>query len=283
MLVSVVIPNHNGEKYIAECIDSVLSQTYKEIEIIVVDDHSDDQSVEKISKYSGKLSLRHSSERGAAFARNLGIQSAQGTLIALLDSDDVWEPTKLEKQVALIESKNLGLVYCNGEEFGLSVTDRRIHNGKFQGDCYKDFELNPGVAIVELGCSTALIRKKLFKEVGFFDTNFLGAAEDWDMFRRICKVAKIGFVDEILVHYRRHERSISARDLSDFIKGNEMAVRKLIIADEKMSLKRSRICWAKLQRMILKTSIKQFEPIMFFSSIVKLIVGPRAKKQLFAS
>jgi glycosyltransferase involved in cell wall biosynthesis len=267
VLVSVVIPNHNGDKYIAECIESVLSQTYKDIEIIVVDDHSNDQSVEQISKYSGKLSLRHSSERGAAFARNLGIQSTQGTLIALLDSDDVWEPTKLEKQVELIESKNLGLVYCNGEEFGLSVTDRTIHNGKFQGDCYKDFELNPGVSIVELGCSTALIRKKLFNEVGFFDTNFRGAAEDWDMFRRICKVAKIGFVDEILIQYRRHENSISARDLSDFIKGNEMAVRKLIVADETMSVKRSRICWAKLQRMILKTSIKQFQPITFFRSI----------------
>ena len=283
MLVSVVIPNHNGEQFIAECIESVLGQTYKEIEIIVVDDHSTDRSVLEISKYAGRVTLLNSSQRGACFARNLGIQSAKGPLIALLDSDDIWMPTKLEKQVELIETKGLGLVYCNGEEFGPNVADRKIHRGKFQGDCYKDFELNPGVSIVELGCSTALIRRDLFEEVGLFDTNFQGAAEDWDMFRRICKVTKIDFVDEVLIQYRRHQHSISARDLSDFVKGNEMAIRKMISADQTMSLLRSRLCWAKLQQMILKTSLKQMRPILLFHSIINLVVGPSTRKRLSAS
>ena len=101
MLVSVVIPNHNGEKYIAECIDSVLSQTYKEIEIIVVDDGSTDESLEVLNGYSKRVRIISSMNYGVNHARNLGLLGSHGDFVAFCDSDDWWEPEKIARQIHL--------------------------------------------------------------------------------------------------------------------------------------------------------------------------------------
>jgi len=274
MLVSVVIPNHNGGKFILECINSVLNQTHKDIEIVVVDDDSTDDSLSVISHFSDAIKVLNSNSRGASHARNLGISQARGQFIALLDSDDLWEPTKIQKQMALITTENLGLVYCHGIEFGVSNQQNRLHKAQYHGDCYKEFELNPGRSIIELGCSTALIRKELFYEAGLFDTSFQGAAEDWDLFRRICRITHVGYIDEALIMYRRHPESVSMRDLTDFIFGNELALRKLIFEDDSITRFRSRVCWARLQVMIFKSAVRQFRLLLALRSFLKIFLGP---------
>ena len=107
-MISVIIPFKNTEKYIKECLESVLNQTYKNIEIILINDHSTDKTLNIIQKYQDKrikiLNLKE--ETGTANARNLGIKKANGMYISFIDSDDIWEKDKLEKQLIFKKQKN---------------------------------------------------------------------------------------------------------------------------------------------------------------------------------
>jgi len=274
MLVSVVIPNRNGSKYIAECIDSVISQTYPHIEILVVDDHSTDNSLEILRGYGESIRMIESEDFGACSARNVGMLSSRGDLIALLDCDDFWERNKISKQVALLQESKSGLIYCPGIEFDGSGDTIATHHARNRGDCYSLFEKNPGVAIIALGCSSAIFRKSLLNESGLFDPKFSGAAEDWDFFRRICRITTINYVDEILVKYRRHNGNISGRGIMDFKFGNELAIRKLIREDSELSNLRARICWSKLQIMIMKYCLKKLKISLALKSALSALTGP---------
>lgn len=116
-LVSVVMPVYNASRFLSEAIDSVLSQTHSNLELILVNDCSTDNSLEIAERYAlqdDRIRVIHSKENhGVAYTRNIGIAEAKGHYIALLDSDDVWLECKLEKQVALIERQGAQIVYCS--------------------------------------------------------------------------------------------------------------------------------------------------------------------------
>lgn len=256
-LVSVVIPAFNSEKYIKDCIRSVLQQTYQNIEIIVVDDGSTDGTQSKLQELSNEIIVLRKENEGAASARNLGILHSSGIYIALLDSDDIWLPEKLDKQVQLMSEKELDLVYCGGESFGntgLPIT----YTPEFSGDCYKNFVQFPTRAIIILGCSSAIIRKSVLEHSGNFDANFLGSAEDWDFFRRFCKHGKVGFLDEALVKYRLHDKNVSGRGVVDFYLGNRKALTKMFAEDKAIgTLERVQI-FLKFEAIMLKFCAKKY-------------------------
>ena len=115
-LVSIITPCYNGEKYVAQTIESVLAQTYGSWEMIVIDDGSKDSSAEIVRSYAEKdarITLLQQENAGSAAARNNGIRHAKGQYIALLDSDDLWEPEFLEEQVAFMKEKNAVCVHCS--------------------------------------------------------------------------------------------------------------------------------------------------------------------------
>ena len=115
-LVSIITPCYNGAKYVAETIESVINQTYKKWEMIIVDDGSKDKSAEIIKTYVNKdsrIKYIYQNNAGSAAARNNGIRRAQGQYIALLDADDVWHKDFLEKQIAFIKKNNAVCVYCS--------------------------------------------------------------------------------------------------------------------------------------------------------------------------
>ena len=115
-LVSIITPCYNGETYISQTIDSVLSQTYENWEMIIIDDGSRDHSAEIVRSYMEKdsrISFLRQSNAGSAAARNNGIRKAQGQYIALLDADDLWEPEFLEEQIAFMKEKNAVCVCCS--------------------------------------------------------------------------------------------------------------------------------------------------------------------------
>ena len=117
-LVSVIIPNYNYGHFLAQSIDSVLAQTYPNIEIIVVDDGSSDDSAEVLMTYSDKIKWIKQSNQGVSAARNKGTAASKGELIAFLDADDVWLPEKIEKQVRVFHAENeIGLVHCGLVDF----------------------------------------------------------------------------------------------------------------------------------------------------------------------
>ena len=256
-LVTVIIPCFNSDLFIQDCLESVLQQTYENIEIILVDDGSTDESLSKIEKYSTRITILKKVNGGAASARNLGIRNSNGSYIAFLDSDDVWYPEKIAKQMKLMTAKQLDLVYCGGESVGdidLSIK----YTPEFSGDCYSKFLEFPTRAIVILGCSSAIIRKSILEYSGDFDTQFLGAAEDWDFFRRFCKFGKVGFVNESLVKYRLHDKNVSTRGVKDFYQGNYHAIIKMFTDDKTIGVLQRANILAKFEVIIIKYCFMKF-------------------------
>ena len=214
-LVSVIMPVYNAEAYIAHTLNSVISQTYKNIEVIVVDDGSCDgtaQIVETIARRDARITLLRRSNLGVAAARNLAIQKSRGEYIAPIDADDIWYPQKIEKQVhcMLHADPSIGLVYA----WSVHIDERGLLTGGFnasdiEGDVFP-------VLIVSnfIGNSSApLIRRVCFEQVGRYSTRLFKlnaqGCEDRDLYLRIAESYKFRVVKEFLVGYRKVNNSMS--------------------------------------------------------------------------
>lgn len=208
--VSVIIPTYNYAHYIEEAIDSVLAQTYKDYEIIVVDDGSTDNTKEVVSKYGPKIKYIYQENQGLSAARNTGIKNSNGEYIAILDSDDLWLPWKIEKQMKLFEANSgVGLVYSDGFAFGEEgVFDDFLFEENmnfYRGRVFDKLLLNNFIP-----CPSALVKRDCFNKVGLFDTS-LDACEDWDMWLRISLHYEIDYVNEPLVKHREHKGSMQTK------------------------------------------------------------------------
>jgi glycosyltransferase involved in cell wall biosynthesis len=197
-LVSVIIPAYNVEKYIEEAINSVLSQTYLNIEIIVVDDGSIDNTKRLVDHYLGKNRIIYlfQNNKGLSGARNTGIKVARGEYIALLDADDLFLPTKIEKQVSFMENnKDCDFCYCDVNFFidGKPEKILKSHYKYYSGNIFKYLIkgsfVNP---------STLFFKKQTSDIFGVFDESFK-RAEDLEYYLRVSLLgAKFCFVDELL-------------------------------------------------------------------------------------
>ena len=206
--ISVIIPVYNGEKYIEEAIESILAQTYKNVELIVINDGSTDKSFEKIKPY---LTLQHiryieQKNKGTAAARNAGIRNSSGEYIAFLDHDDLWLPYKLEHQVEYMrENPEIGLVHGKFafiDKSGKSLQKKRKFIG-ISGMCFQDlFLLN------RIGLVTVLIRRECIQKAGYFDEE-IKFCEDYAMWLRISRYFPVGYIDRELSLRRIHESNKS--------------------------------------------------------------------------
>ena len=258
-LVSVVIPNYNSGYFLVDCLESVFAQEYKNLEVIVIDDGSTDNSKEILEAYQNRIQLITTANYGAATARNIGISKARGKFLAFLDSDDLWEQDKILLQMEMMLAGDYDLIYCSGRDFDSNGLNGVISNAQYSGSCYEYFKRFPSRAIITQGCSSALIRTSLLQRSGVFDETFSGAAEDWDFFRRFCKYAHVGFLPNILVHYRRHEKSITARPSLDWYFGNSKAIIKMFCDDSDINSYSRRVIWVKFQFLAFKTFAKKRE------------------------
>jgi glycosyltransferase involved in cell wall biosynthesis len=207
-LVSVVIPAYNAAAYLGETLRSVQAQTYRNIEILVVDDGSTDDTAAVAARF-GVRSLTQPNQ-GQAAARNAGIRAANGRYIALLDADDLWEPEKLQLQVALLEQTGLAWAYCDGYEF---ASDTGQTSYQFSGvyTLHAGDILRPLLLVNCIVAATPLIRRDVFDAVGGFDeAPLLRRREDWDMWLRIAARYPVGVVARPLVRYRVREQGNEA-------------------------------------------------------------------------
>ena len=180
-LVTVIIPTYNRGWIIQEAIDSVLDQDFNDYELIVVDDGSEDNTLEILEAYGKAIKVLQQGNRGVSAARNRGIEEATGRLIAFLDSDDLWLPKKLSTQVKFFENNADALINQTQEIWnrnGLRVNPKKRHH-KFSGMI---FERSLELCLVSP--SAVMIAKELFDTVGVFDEN-LPACEDYDLWLRI--------------------------------------------------------------------------------------------------
>lgn len=197
--VSAIITTHNRLSKLKNAIKSVQNQTYKNIELIIIDDNSSDgtkQYCEKLQnvKY---IYIPKSESKGGNYARNLGIKESTGDFIAFLDDDDEWLLTKIEKQLNYIKKTGIPIVYC-GRKFivnnGALAFDE-LPNKQNMEDCSKKILFNIiGVT------SMFLFRRDVLTDDGWFDIN-LGFWQEYDLMIRLCQKYKIGYINEVLINY----------------------------------------------------------------------------------
>jgi glycosyltransferase involved in cell wall biosynthesis len=207
--VSVVIATYNYGRYLAGAVESALGQTFRDFEVIVVDDGSTDDTGEVIAPYLRDPRVRYerTDHVGQPAAKNNGIGLARGRLIAFLDADDVWLPEKLEKQVALLRADPaIGVVYCRRlliDEQGRSLAFEQpvLHRGRVLEAMFR----------TNFVCfSSALVDRRVFMHVGLFDES-LPLAIDYDLWLRVATWYSFDYVDEPLVQYRTGHASLSRR------------------------------------------------------------------------
>lgn len=222
--VSIVIPVYNGSNFLGEAIDSALAQTYKNVEIVVVNDGSTDKgATEKVAKsYGDKVRYFYKRNGGVASALNFGIEKMMGSYFSWLSHDDLYETTKIEDQINLLTSYPDGntIITCNVRTLFASGIKKResIDKKTFK---YFDIFLATAADVGLNGC-TLLIPKKALVESGGFDTSLL-VTQDYDLWFRLSRLYKYKFVllEKNLVFYRRHDEQDSVKKQQLTIKAGD--------------------------------------------------------------
>ncbi|OGZ18365.1 MAG: hypothetical protein A2V72_01170 [Candidatus Nealsonbacteria bacterium RBG_13_37_56] len=203
--VSVIIPTYNRAQFLRRAIKSVLNQTFQDFELIVVDDGSTDDTRKVVEFFPGIKYIYQNNSGGAGRPKNTGIKTAKGEYIAILDDDDEWFTTKLEKQVQFLEQNPaIDIVGCN-----YLINGKKEYKIPKQKDIFKEIliadNIGPG--------SIMVYRKEVFDRVGLFDEN-LRSSQDKEMRIRLAQKYKFGFIEEPLVNYYIGHDNISLAGLS---------------------------------------------------------------------
>jgi glycosyltransferase involved in cell wall biosynthesis len=211
IIVSVIIPAYNAEKYLSETLESVLNQTFSDFELLIIDDGSTDRTAEIVSDYSRqdkRLKLVSQQNQGVSIARNRGIQLAQGEYLAFLDADDRWLPNKLAAHVEHFNNNlRLGISFGRVEFISFEggstnyLSNSRLDKINPEHLYYENLVVTP---------SNAVIRRSVFENTDGFDPNLYGT-EDMELFFRIIYQGwKVEGIDDVLVNYRTNQAGVSS-------------------------------------------------------------------------
>ena len=212
--VSVIIPAYNASRFIRETLESVLAQSYRDFEVVVVDDGSTDATRELVESFAQRVAQPPSAVRcirqanaGPSAARNRGIREARGTLIAFVDADDLWLPEKLAEQVPLFDDAGrVGLVYCHAERMAADGQPLPTpHPPKPTGHVLAGF-------LVRNHCPTsaAVLRRECFDRCGFFPEDMIWA-EDWHLWLRVARHYEFAAVERVLVRHRMYAGALTSQ------------------------------------------------------------------------
>ncbi len=206
--VSVIIPSYNCAHYLATAIESVLAQTYKDLEIIVIDDGSMDDTPDVVVPYLDRITYIRQVNKGLPAARNTGIRASTGDFIALLDSDDSWLPQKLTRQMPLFLDPTVGIVYT---DFSVLYADGRTLSSYLAQRplASEGFILDKYILSRFLFPSTMVLRREAMEQCGLFDEEML-AAEDIELFARICLRWKVARLPDALMIRTEGANNITA-------------------------------------------------------------------------
>jgi glycosyltransferase involved in cell wall biosynthesis len=212
--VSIVIPTYNRARYVVQTVDSVVAQTFGDWHLIIVDDGSTDETPRRLEPYTrdARISLLRKQNRGQATARNIGLHHARGELLCFLDSDDVWKPDKLARQVRLMdEHPQYDVVY--GDRETIDADGRLLHRDNMQRHSGRITRKLLSDNFISF--STAMIRADRLRAIGGFDTD-VRYGDDYDMWLRLSVDARFLYVPEIFAAYRSMDEQISSNQEARF-------------------------------------------------------------------
>ena len=234
--VSVVIPAYNNAVYTAETVESVLAQTYRDFELIVVDDGSTDHTRAAMTVYADRIQYIYKENGGACSARNAGLERARGEFVACLDCDDLWLPEHLERSVAVLEAQqDLSMVFgpsylIDGEGREIGVT-----NYKFDLDqAYVDL-LRENFIVA----NTVVMRRVFLEQVGPFDERIFIPA-DWDLWLRLARRFPIGYINVPSAQYRMVS-NYTLRHVEQYVEETQYVLAKHLDGDTIDSIRRRKI------------------------------------------
>jgi glycosyltransferase involved in cell wall biosynthesis len=226
-IVSIIIPAHNREKRVGRAIESVLKQTYKYFELIIINDCSNDKTLEIISRFS-KRDLRikvitNESNLGLAKSLNKAIKISRGRYIARLDDDDSWsDPGKLEKQVTFLEKK-LDYVLVGGGVIRIDEQDKEVMRFYLPKE---DEDIRRAILLKNPFAHSAVVfRKETWEKSGGYDETLV-FSEDWDLWMRFGKLGKFYNFPEYFIYYLQSEKSMSNLNVRRNIKINTELIKK---------------------------------------------------------
>lgn len=281
--VTVIIPAYNAMTYLPETIQSVLQQTFTDFEVLIVDDGSSDKIIEWANNLIDKrIKLISQLNQGVSSARNTAINLAKGEYLAFLDADDLWQPTKLEKQVQFLDSNpNVGLVAT-----WATLTDER---GEPLSEITIDFKQgNIRKQLIEINLipcgSIPMVRRSCFTTAGLFDPN-LRFGEDWEMWTKLAANYDFGLIKESLVFYRQHSKN-SSNNYRELLPDFDRLIEKMFdsVPKELQSLKAKTygrmnlyIAWKSLENRdyqeainFCNRAIKYYPQLQFTNSYLRL-------------
>lgn len=231
-MISIVIPTYNRASYLSQAIDSVLAQSCADYEIIVVDDGSTDNTGQILESYRDRIRCIHQANKGVSAARNMGIRSARGEWIAFLDSDDIWLPEKLEKQMRAA-AMSREVIYSDRVEWFVDREQeaslmRKCEEVRWPGTDESGFVPDPVLSVVRAELyrpTTLLCHRSCFDRIGLFEES-LTAGEDEDWLSRASLVFRFHCLPDVLARIRYHQGQTGL--------GSERSVRSLIRVFERM-------------------------------------------------
>lgn len=264
-LVSVIIPTYNSGPYITEALMSVFGQTYKNFEIIVVDDGSTDETKNNLHSFINGVQCIYKDNAGPASARNLGIKKSKGEYIAFLDSDDIWLPEKLKLQLGLfsmlpeIELAHSDFTYFDDRGLEKKSEYSEIDKKNFGGNVFYYLVRENFVRT-----SSVVVKKETLKRVKLFDEE-LFMSEDYDLWLRITKEKRlVGYINKPLLKVRRHSNSVTEDAKKTYLWVNK-AVNKTIESspelkekiNQHLSYRHAKTCFTKGYTLFSQGKLKE--------------------------
>lgn len=236
-LVTVIVPAYNHENYIEDCLNSVVAQSYNNMQIIVFNDGSKDKTdyvIKKFIEKSGrKIEYISKENEGLCKTLNKGLAMSKGKYVAVIASDDMWLPNKIQQQVDFLESnRNVGLIYSDAYflkweiKTDMKYSDYKPKLKKIFKNSIQNINMYEHLMTENLVIAlTTMVRKECFDKVGYFDEKL--KYEDYDMWLRIAKIYPIAYIDAPLAYYRIHDTNIS-NNMTFMITGTLQTILKQI-------------------------------------------------------
>lgn len=254
--VSIVVPAYKVAEYIAETLDSALAQTFRDFEVIVVNDGSPDTArLEKVlDDYFDDIIYIKQANGGVSLARNTAISIARGELLAFLDGDDVWFPEKLAEQTSFLQNNDFEMIYCDALLFGESLYEGRtfMHSAPSKGKVTTESLLEGFCNVLTSG---TIVRKDLVEKFGLFDVQAI-RVEDFELWFRLCKNrVKIGYQEKVLVKYRVRTGGLTGDNIEKAERG--IAALKLVRQKNELNAAESKACENQLQALQAELSLER--------------------------